>query len=495
MCISLNEKEGMCMNRLGETNKHVGRGVELLNFVLVIWSIIDYVNGASWLTVAWASVIFLISCITIEAFLLKKQFLESHWVKYYQCCTYGAIFAGVFFFTQYPALLGSAFVSCSLIVVCHSLRYTIFCVGAIFAVVTSVSLIRFAIGTCDIATVILNILTVCSYIVTWYLTNKKQKKFSDEDEKIIARHELSQKEKIEFLSNASKDLEQRISHVDSLTSELEGQMEYSKETMKQISDSTLDTANSIQKQMEYTDTIQQDIKKIWKMSENTISGVSNAVKTSLEGEKEIANLSQETCEVVVQSQKVAENMKSLGQEAEGISKLTDAISGISAQTNLLALNASIEAARAGEAGRGFAVVADEIRKLSEETNQFTSQIESVLGKLVNKINEMVEITQNTSDKMQCEEEMMKEAKKSFTDIAHNLSEAYKEVEQLGKSCDNLVRANGGIVDHIGNLSAMSEQVFSQSEKAVEMQELGYNACKDIARSMNELLATARSIIE
>ncbi|WP_303868456.1 phosphate/phosphite/phosphonate ABC transporter substrate-binding protein [Acetobacterium wieringae] len=65
-----------------------------------------------------------------------------------------------------------------------------------------------------------------------------------------------------------------------------------------------------------------------------------------------------------------------------ISKFVDYIKDISRQTNLLALNASIEAARAGAAGKGFSVVAEEIKRLSDSTANFATEIEQIVNQVI-----------------------------------------------------------------------------------------------------------------
>lgn len=80
----------------------------------------------------------------------------------------------------------------------------------------------------------------------------------------------------------------------------------------------------------------------------------------------------------------------LNNEWQHISQSLEAISAIAEQTNLLSLNASIEAARAGESGRGFAVVADEVKKLAMRSKETSDQVQNILNRLSDRIDDMLE---------------------------------------------------------------------------------------------------------
>ncbi len=87
--------------------------------------------------------------------------------------------------------------------------------------------------------------------------------------------------------------------------------------------------------------------------------------------------------------KFVKSFTALKEQMDSIKECTQIISTLSGQTNLLALNATIEAARAGEHGRGFAVVAGEVKKLSLDTADASSKIDSSVESFTNQITAII----------------------------------------------------------------------------------------------------------
>ncbi|SDD62087.1 methyl-accepting chemotaxis protein [Sporomusa acidovorans] len=109
----------------------------------------------------------------------------------------------------------------------------------------------------------------------------------------------------------------------------------------------------------------------------------------------VRQIAQSAGELAAASQHVLQLSKDLSEKNKHSTEILEFIKNIAAQTNLLGLNAAIEAARAGELGRGFAVVAEEVRKLADQSQEATKNIQTSLqemNKAVAELNKSVEAT-------------------------------------------------------------------------------------------------------
>jgi len=155
----------------------------------------------------------------------------------------------------------------------------------------------------------------------------------------------------------------------------------------------------------------------------------------------------------------------LGEAAESINKVTEAINDISDQTNLLALNATIEAARAGEAGRGFAVVANEIKELAKQTALATKEIKEKVESIQSSTKETIERIKEISD-------INTEVSEIVTAIANAVEEQSVTTQEIAK---NIAQASEGIRNVNDNVSQsyivandISGEIAGVNQSAEEM---------------------------
>lgn len=155
----------------------------------------------------------------------------------------------------------------------------------------------------------------------------------------------------------------------------------------------------------------------------------------------------------------------LEKQSDNVRESISLINNITKQTNLLALNASIEAARAGEAGKGFSVVASEIRKLSEQTQSFTSQIIKSVEEMQNIVNTTKNIVNKAVDNIEKQAEKLNESIVGLNDIENityetlggtlKIAESAKAIETQFDEAKNSVE---NITNNIDESAKLSEEV-------------------------------------
>ncbi|WP_426990874.1 methyl-accepting chemotaxis protein [Cupriavidus sp. 30B13] len=155
---------------------------------------------------------------------------------------------------------------------------------------------------------------------------------------------------------------------------------------------------------------------------------------------------------------VVETMQNISQSSAKVAEIVGVIEGIAFQTNILALNAAVEAARAGEQGRGFSVVAAEVRSLAQRSASAAKEI----GQLING---------------------------SVGQVAHGA----RQVEDAGRTMDDIVGAVKRVTDIMGEIAAASEEQSSgieQVNRAITQME---SVTQQNAALVEEAAAAAESL--
>ncbi len=192
--------------------------------------------------------------------------------------------------------------------------------------------------------------------------------------------------------------------------------------------------------------------------------LAGTVKQNAENAKQANQLAMTASGVAVKGGRVVSDvvatMSAINASAKKIEDIISVIDGIAFQTNILALNAAVEAARAGEQGRGFAVVAGEVRNLAQRSASAA-----------------------------------KEIKELITDSVAQTAEGTAQVENAGKTMEEVVSSVQRVADIISEISAASQEQttgINQVNQAVTSMD---EATQQNAALVEEAAAAAESLVE
>lgn len=192
---------------------------------------------------------------------------------------------------------------------------------------------------------------------------------------------------------------------------------------------------------------------------------------------------------------ISAGMQELDKNLQQIVQITDVIENITEETNLLALNASIEAARAGEHGKGFAVVASEVRKLADQSNAATKEIQQMINSITKEAAENVARIQSNKQQAEQLNHSVVATAAEFTAIEAAAEATKNAGSRLLEEIKQVTAQTNDITDSIQNASSVSEETAASVEEIAASIADQIQAVANIATSAEELTHISRQLNE
>ena len=267
------------------------------------------------------------------------------------------------------------------------------------------------------------------------------------------------------MSNALNDIgEQTTSSTEDITNAI---MDISSASLSQTED-TEATSTQMGELSDLLKMVQDHLNNMNQQANETLTSTDESSESMLEVLMNWASMIQKL-------QGLEDTIGAVDSDIQNIERMLVVIQEIAEQTNLLALNASIEASRAGDAGKGFGVVANEIRKLAEQSDQSSQNIDHIITDIQKQSATMVEVLNDAMKESATTSNLLNEASASN----YSVTDAVKEL------CENMTQT----IQYIQEVDVKKDQVLVATEQITATAQENSANTEQASANLEEILAT------
>lgn len=232
------------------------------------------------------------------------------------------------------------------------------------------------------------------------------------------------------------------------------------------------------------ETISTEIDKI-SVEASTAHNISNDNINAVEsGKGKINTAAVNMTQLVKTNEEFISIVAKLDQSSQSIYTVIEYIDQVAQKTNMLSLNASIEAARAGEYGKGFMVITQEIKKLAEQSVEFSSNIKTFLSEIRENIRAIENITSDSS--------------RSITSTNSALDDVELALDLISKESSALDNNVYSILSSSTNIKNLGNSMLNNAKALTLSHDATYDLMKGNLESINDqwnVIESFKSITE
>ncbi|WP_027092315.1 methyl-accepting chemotaxis protein [Cohnella thermotolerans] len=210
-----------------------------------------------------------------------------------------------------------------------------------------------------------------------------------------------------------------------------------------------------------------------------------AIRTVVEGMRQLAELNREALTVV----------RRLNEYAERIGSISDVVGDFAEETQLLALNASIEAARAGEEGKGFAVVAQAVKKLAVQSGGAVRDIRELIASIRSEVASVVRHIERQAAVAQREAVLGEESAASLAVVAREAAALGDIVEAVAGRIAEQAEQVGATLAEATAVAQVADSIRSGAQEISSASQEQTAVMQEIAASSETLRAKSAELRE